>query len=67
MFLFSMMQCWRGSDRSLHHAQYRAGADALRGRGGHLPDGQNAKNPAASHGADRGERHWSRYKRPNQI
>lgn len=55
LLLFSMMQCWCGADRSLHHTQYRAGADALRGRGGYLPDGQNAENPAASHGADRGE------------
>lgn len=52
MFLRSMMQCWCGPDRSVHHTQYRAGADALRGSGGHLPDGQNAENPAASHGAD---------------
>lgn len=44
-----------GQDRRLHHAQHRAGADAVRRRGGHLPDGEDAADPEASHGADGGE------------
>nr|KAF6481670.1 protein tyrosine phosphatase receptor type S [Molossus molossus] len=48
------LQCRRGQDWRLHHAQHRPGADAVRGRGGHLPDGEDAADPAAGHGADGG-------------
>lgn len=45
-------QCWGRQDRSLHHPQHRSGADEVRGRGGSLPDGEDAPHPAARHGAD---------------
>lgn len=48
-------QRWSRQDWRVHHAQYSPGEDALRGGGGHLPDGQDAEDTAASHGADRGE------------
>lgn len=45
----------RWPDWRLHHAQHRAGEDALRRCGGHLPDGEDVANPAAGDGPDRGE------------
>lgn len=55
LYMFSSTQCRCGTDWGLHHAKHRAGADALRGCGGHLPNGQNAENATASNGANRGE------------
>ena len=52
-----LVQCGRGEDGGLHHPEHCAGEDALRGRGGHLPDSQDAADPETSHGTDRGEIH----------
>lgn len=49
------VQCWGWAHRRVHHTQHCAGEDALRGRGGHVPDGEDLADAAASHGADRGE------------
>lgn len=48
-------QRWGRAHRCVHHAQHRAGEDALRGGGGHVSDGEDLADAAASHGADRGE------------
>ena len=48
-------QRWGWAHRRVHHTQHRAGEDALRGGGGHVPDGEDLEDAAASHGADRGE------------
>lgn len=50
-----LLQRWSGPDRRVHHPQYRAGEDEVRGRGGHLPDRQDAAHPEARHRPDRGE------------
>lgn len=49
------MQRWGRAHGRVHHAQHRAGEDALRGGGGHVPDGEDLADAAAGHGADRGE------------
>jgi len=54
-----MLQCWSGADRRVHHPQHRAGADAVRGGGRHVPDREDATDTAASHGADRGNQRHS--------
>lgn len=48
-------QRWGGPDRRVHHPQHSAGADEVRGGGGHLPDGQDAAHPETRHRPDRGE------------
>lgn len=48
-------QCRSGPDRCVHHPQHRSGEDAVRGRGGHLPDCQDAAHPETGHRPDRGE------------
>lgn len=55
LYMFSSTQCRCGTDRGLHHAKHRAGANALRRCGGHLPNSQNVENATASNGANRGE------------
>ena len=57
--LLLLLQCGRRPDRSVHHAEHRAGAHALRGRRRHVPDGQDAENAAARDGSDRGTRRRS--------
>jgi len=49
-----LMQCWRGSDWSVHRAEYRARENALRGRRGHVPDCQDAARSTTVHGPERG-------------
>ena len=50
-----LFQCRGGPDRGLHHPEHCAGEDAVRGRGGHLPDGEDAADAEARHGADGGK------------
>ena len=45
-------QRWRRADRRVHLAEHRAGADAVRGGGGCLPDCEDPQNTATRHGAD---------------
>ena len=42
------------ADRSVHNVEYRPGANEVRGRRRHVPDGQHATNSAAVHGPVRG-------------
>lgn len=48
-------QRWGRAHGRVHHTEHRAGEDALRGGGGHVPDGEDFADAAAGHGADRGE------------
>ena len=45
-------QRWRRADRRVHLAEHRAGADAVRGGGGCLPDREDPENTETRHGAD---------------
>lgn len=49
-------QCWSREDWRVHHPQHRAGENEVRGRGRHLPDGQDAAHPETCHRPDRGQR-----------
>lgn len=65
-------QRWGRAHRRLHHAQHRAGEDALRGGGGHVSDGEDLEDAAAGHGADRGEcpsspRCWEKGREPTSL
>ena len=50
-----VLQCWCGAHGGVHHAVPGAGAHAVRGRGGHVPDREDVAHPAARHGTDGGE------------
>ena len=52
-----MLQCRGRPYRRLHHVEHRAGADEVRGRGRHVPDGENAQNTETRHGTNRGKTH----------
>lgn len=54
-------QRWCRSDRSFHHPQHRLGANEIRGRGGHLSDGEDAEDTETSYGADGGEVSFTLY------
>ena len=45
-------QRWCRADRRVHLAEHRAGADAVRGGGGCLPDCEDPENTETRHGAD---------------
>jgi len=53
----NLFQCRGGEDGSVHQPLHRAGADAVRGRGGPLPDCPHTQDTAHIHGPDRGRAH----------